>query len=239
VFTKLDGQDVLGSGSFDRTSIMWRLTSNGRLERLRNLGSADGAHGAHEGAVTSLVSIEAGSAGIASGGEDGVVKLWDLHAPAQATRTIELHSKGVCSLAWLANPVTASDEHGWLACGMGDNTIILCDSNTGKEVTMMHGHSGAVHALLWLEAKGWLVSGSSDATIRTWRVRCNSDSTKAPSETSLADSAAAEQQDSGLEQEQDEQEQSDTGDPDAAAAREVRLEALMAQTSATSADTSK
>jgi WD40 repeat protein len=93
----------------------------------------------------------------------------------------------------------------------------------------MHGHSGAVHALLWLEAKGWLVSGSSDATIRTWRVRCYSDSTKAPSEASLADSAAAEQQDSGLEQEQDEQEQSDTGNPDAAAAREVRLEALMAQ----------
>jgi WD40 repeat protein len=234
VFTKLDGEDVLVSGSFDRTIIMWRLTSNGRLERLRNLGSGDGAH---EGAVTSLVSIDVGSAGIASGGEDGVVKLWDLHAPGQATRTIELHGKGVCSLAWLANPVTTSDEHGWLACGMGDNAIILCDSNTGKEVAMMHGHTGAVHALVWLEAKGWLVSGSSDATIRTWRVRCYSDGTKAPSETSLADSAAAEPQDSRQqeqEQEQNQQEHSDTGgsdrvDPDAATAREARLEALMAQ----------
>jgi len=229
VFTKLDGQDVLVSGSFDRTIIMWRLTSNGRLERLRNLGSADGAH---EGAVTSLVSIDADSASIASGGEDGVVKLWDLHAPAQATRTIELHGKGVCSLAWLANPVTASDEHGWLACGMGDNTIILCDSNTGKEVATMHGHSGAVHALLWLEAKGWLVSGSSDATIRTWRVRCYSDGTKAPSETSHIDSAAAQPQDSGQQQDQQEQSDTDGSDrvgPDAATAREARLEALMAQ----------
>jgi WD40 repeat protein len=108
----------------------------------------------------------------------------------------------VCSLAWLANPVTASDEHGWLACGMGDNTIILCDSNTGKEVAMMHGHSGAVHALLWLEAKGWLVSGSSDATIRTWRVRCYSDSTKALTETSGVDSAAAEPQEQEQEQEE-------------------------------------
>ena len=206
VFAKLDGQDVLVSGSFDRTIIMWRLTGNGRLERLRNLGSADGAH---EGAVTSLVRVEAGSAGVASGGEDGVVKLWDLHAPAQATRTVELHGKGVCSLAWLANPVTASDEHGWLACGMGDNTIILCDSKTGKEVATMHGHSGAVHALLWLEAKGWLVSGSADATIRTWRVRCYSESTKAPSETSRIDSVAANQQDSAHQQDQDQQEQSD------------------------------
>ena len=232
VFTKLDGQDVLVSGSFDRTIIMWRLTGNGRLERLRNLGSADGAH---EGAVTSLVRVEAGSAGIASGGEDGVVKLWDLHAPAQATRTVELHGKGVCSLAWLANPVTASDEHGWLACGMGDNTIILCDSKTGKEVATMHGHSGAVHALLWLEAKGWLVSGSADATIRTWRVRCYSEGTKAPSETSRVDSAAAKRQGSGQQQEQDQQEQSDasgSGDrvgPDAATSREARLVALMAQ----------
>jgi WD40 repeat protein len=212
----------LVSGSFDRTIIMWRLTSNGRLERLRNLGSADGAH---EGAVTSLVSIDAGSASIASGGEDGVVKLWDLHAPAQATRTIELHGKGVCSLAWLANPVTASDEHGWLACGMGDNTIILCDSNTGKEVATMHGHSGAVHALLWLEAKGWLVSGSSDAIIRTWRVRCYSDGTKAPSETSGVDSAAAEQHDSGREEEQDEQGQSATEEPDWKAQRKAELAA--------------
>jgi WD40 repeat protein len=229
VFAKLDGQDVLVSGSFDRTIIMWRLTGNGRLERLRNLGSADGAH---EGAVTSLVRIEAGSAGVASGGEDGVVKLWDLHAPAQATRTVELQGKGVCSLSWLANPVTASDEHGWLACGMGDNTIILCDSKTGKEVATMHGHSGAVHALLWLEAKGWLVSGSADATIRTWRVRCYSESTKAPSENSRIDSAAAKQQDSGHQQDQDQQEQSDasgTSDrvgPDAATSRLQRLQQL-------------
>ena len=68
----------------------------------------------------------------------------------------------------------AVSEHGWLACGMGDNTIILCDPETGKEITVMHGHSGAVHALLWLDEKGWLVSGSSDAAVRTWRVRSGS-----------------------------------------------------------------
>ena len=172
VWTKLNGDDVLVSGSFDRTIIVWRLTSNGWLERINNLGSEDGAH---EGAVTALVCIDAGSAScIASAGEDGVIKLWDLRAPAQATQTIELHGKGVCSLAWLSNPSTATGEHGWLACGMGDNTIILCDPGTGREVTTMYGHRGPVHALLWLEAKGWLVSGSSDATVRTWRVRSGS-----------------------------------------------------------------
>ena len=169
VWAHLGADDVLVSGSFDRTIIIWRLTSNGRLERINNLGNEDGAH---EGAVTALACIDAGGARITSAGENGTIKLWDLSSPAQVTRTIELQGKGVCSLAWLANP--SNTGHDWLACGMGDNTIILCDLETGREVTTMHGHSGAVHALLWLESKGWLVSGSSDATVRTWRVRSGS-----------------------------------------------------------------
>ena len=83
--------------------------------------------------VSSCRSLSIAAAAVLAG-EDGVVKIWDLSAPAQATRTIELQSKGVCSLAWLSNPTTAASEHGWLACGMGDNTIILCDPETGKEV---------------------------------------------------------------------------------------------------------
>jgi WD40 repeat protein len=169
VWAHLGEDNVLVSGSFDCTIIVWRLTSNGRLEQIKNLGSEEGTH---EGAVTALACIDAGGARIASAGENGTIKLWDLSSPAQATRTIELHGKGVCSLAWLANP--ANTGHDWLACGMGDNIIILCDLETGREVTTMHGHSGAVHALLWLESKGWLVSGSSDATVRTWRVRSGS-----------------------------------------------------------------
>ena len=84
----------------------------------------------------------------------------------------ELPGKGVCSLAWLANAANSDDDKsGWFACGMGDNSIVLCEFDTGKHVATMRGHSGAVHALLWLETKGWLVSGSSDATVRTWRVQ--------------------------------------------------------------------
>eukprot|EP01043_Picozoa_sp_COSAG02_P018544 COSAG02_NODE_868_length_16360_cov_12.608204_7_plen_1171_part_00 len=168
MWTKFNGDNVLVSGSFDRKIIVWKLTSGGQLERVMNLGSADGAL---EGAVTVLACIDAGRASIASAGENGVVKLWDLNAPSQATRTIVLRGTGVCSLAWLGNLGTTSSAHGWLACGMGDNTIILCDTVTGRAVTSMHGHSGAVHALLWLQVEGWLVSGSSDATVRTWRVR--------------------------------------------------------------------
>ena len=54
---------------------------------------------------------------------------------------------------------------------MGDNSIVVHDLEAAKAVATIRGHAGAVHALLWLEAKGWLLSGSSDATIRVWRVR--------------------------------------------------------------------
>jgi WD40 repeat protein len=142
----------------------------------------------------------------------------------EATRTIELHGKGVCSLAWLPSP-TVNGEQLWLACGMGDNTIILCDAETGKEVTTMHGHSGTVHALLWLEAKGWLVSGSSDATLRTWRVRSGARITSSAWRKAKLRYGKAQGQQEDLEQAQS----SDSVGPDAATAREARLEALMAQ----------
>ena len=108
---------------------------------------------------------------VASGSEDGTIKLRDL-ASGKLLRTIAPQHKGVCSLAWIP---TESAENavssGWIASGMGDNAIVLSDIASGKHVTTMHGHTGAVHSLLWLNAKGWLVSGSADATVRLWRVR--------------------------------------------------------------------
>ena len=88
---------------------------------------------------------------------------------------------GVCSLAWLTNPFNQTTQAeiadgvgAWLACGVGDNTIVLVDPKTGEVIATVRGHDGPVHALMWLEANGLLVSCSSDATVRTWRVRSES-----------------------------------------------------------------
>ena len=109
---------------------------------------------------------------LVSGCEDGTVKVWDLVA-GDSPQTLAQHARGVCSLAWLSNPHhhAASGETTWVACGLGDNTIVVCDVESGEAVATMRGHGGAVHALLWLEAKGWLLSGASDSKIRVWRVR--------------------------------------------------------------------
>ena len=72
---------------------------------------------------------------VASGSEDGTIKLWDL-ASGKLLRTIAPQHKGVCSLAWVP---TESAENavssGWIASGMGDNAIVLSDIASGKHVT--------------------------------------------------------------------------------------------------------
>jgi len=165
-----DGADVLVSGSFDKTIMVWNIASAGQLGRLKTLGDGIFESG-HGGAVTSLAVASVDGTTVASGSEDGTIKLWDL-ASGKLLRTVALQHKGVCFLAWVP---TQSAENavssGWIASGMGDNAIVLSDIASGKHVTTMHGHTGAVHSLLWLNAKGWLVSGSADATVRLWRVR--------------------------------------------------------------------
>ena len=82
---------------------------------------------------------------------------------------------------------------------------------------------------LWLEAKGWLVSGSSDATLRTWRVRSGARITSSAWRKAQLRYGKAQGQQEYLEQAQSYASGSDRVGPDAATAREARLEALMAQ----------
>ena len=176
VWLKLNGQQLLISGSFDHTIIVWRLSSgSGLLEFDRTLQDEDEDENdgtAHAGAVTALASVGDAGRMLVSGCEDGTVKVWDL-VVGGLPQTLAQHSRGVCSLAWLSNPHhhAGSGETTWVACGLGDNTIVVCDVESGETVATMRGHGGAVHALLWLEAKGWLLSGAADSTIRVWRVR--------------------------------------------------------------------
>lgn len=170
------------SGSFDSQIIVWRLNANtGLLELEKRLcdhscSACSKLSTAHKGAVTSLVYIGAYGDSqeiLTSGSEDGNVKLWDLDSGHVAPiRNVGNFSRGVCSLAWLDKPQHSGfGPVGWLASGLGDNTIAISQPDTGTVLAILRGHDGPVHALLWLQSKGWLVSGSADSTVRTWRVR--------------------------------------------------------------------
>eukprot|EP01047_Picozoa_sp_COSAG01_P002040 COSAG01_NODE_51_length_31472_cov_106.607083_4_plen_742_part_00 len=200
LWTTVDGQPALVSGSFDQTIIVWKLSPNtGLLEKHKHLTDNSCEHccnagTAHKGAVSvlaasgSVLRTAAVQPLVASGSADGAVKMWNV-ATGDLIRTVSKYSRGVCSLAWMHHPerhdgaaaaaaaagfATDSSPTGWLACGLGDNSISIANLESPdeeNEVAKLTGHEGAVHALLWLHEKGWLVSGSADATVRTWRIR--------------------------------------------------------------------
>ena len=135
--------------------------------------------------MTALAKLRAadGVEYFASGCEDGGIKVWSLSGRLLRTvHTQTNRSTGVCSPAWIANPPDTPPGHlGWLAIGNGDSTIVVIKleglltgdtavTATAPVVCALTKHTGAVHALLWIPERGWLISGASDHTIRTWRI---------------------------------------------------------------------
>ena len=99
---------------------------------------------------------------------------------------------GGCSLAWISNP-RGTPGAGWLASGNGDNSIVIFDLedqiSAGDDtvdaipVCTITTHTGPVHALLYVAEQGWLVSGSTDNTIRIWRIRTEGRASDVPAVT--------------------------------------------------------
>ena len=137
--------------------------------------------------------------------EDGGIKIWSISGQLLHTvRAQANRSTGVCSLAWITNPPDTSPVHvGWLAIGNGDSTIVVIDLEAlltddaavaaVAPVCTLTKHTGAVHALLWIPERGWLVSGASDHTIRTWRIGSGAGPpcVRAPATTASAAAAPA------------------------------------------------
>jgi len=72
-----------------------------------------------------------------------------------------------------ANPwgLTFSPDGGLLAVGLADGTIRLWDVTSGKEVSVLRGHTDFVSGLAFSYDGRILASGSLDGTVRLWGVR--------------------------------------------------------------------
>ncbi|HWE60261.1 MAG TPA: tetratricopeptide repeat protein, partial [Chloroflexota bacterium] len=97
---------------------------------------------------------------LASGGEDGSVRIWE--APSgRALATLQGHTGGVYGVA-------LSGDGGLLASGGEDGSVRIWEAPSGRALATLHGHSGTLWAVA-LSADGALVaSGSIDGTVRLW-----------------------------------------------------------------------
>jgi WD40 repeat protein len=113
----------------------------------------------HPRGVTSIVALPGGR--IASGCNDGMVRLWDFQGTEQPFA--ERHARGVNSLAVTANGAL-------LASGGDDNVVCLWDPAARTRLGILTGHNEKVNGVAITSDARFVLSASADRTVKVWDV---------------------------------------------------------------------
>ena len=113
----------------------------------------------HSNVVHSVVFAPNGRT-LASAGEDGATKLWDV-GTRRELRTLKVGTNGVNAAAYSPDGAT-------LATAGRDGTVTLWDVSTGQALRVLKGHSAPVNAVAFAPGGHAIASGSADHTIRLW-----------------------------------------------------------------------
>jgi WD40 repeat protein len=107
---------------------------------------------------------------LASASADGEVKLWDANrlgdgpnAALERRRTpLTAVVPGACV------NVAFSPDGKWIAMGGTENTVKICDLETGEIRHTLSGHKGDVYTIAFSPDGRWLASAGEDSTVKVW-----------------------------------------------------------------------
>lgn len=139
-----EAQNILITGSYDKTAIVWNLETG---EVLRTL----------KGHARSIRTLQFDDTKLVTGSMDNTLRIWNYHT-GQCIRTLEGHTDGVVHLNFNCRI---------LASGSADSTIKIWNFHTGECFTLS-GHTKAVNHVSIQKDSTTLVSSSEDGSIRIW-----------------------------------------------------------------------
>lgn len=123
-------------------------------------GNADqGQSGGHLGQIRS-VAFSPDCRRLASGGDDGVIRVWDARTGSRCTQ-LAGHTAGVRSVGF-------SPDGKRMASGGDEGVVRVWDLDTGSQRAQLIGHTAGVRSVAFSPDGKKLASGGDDGVVRVW-----------------------------------------------------------------------
>jgi WD40 repeat protein len=106
------------------------------------------------------IAVTADGARAVSGGNDGIVRLWDLATGRELAR--------LSGHVGLVNSVAVTADGSRAVSGGDDGTVRVWDLPARRELAKLSGHTGPVRGVAIIADGSRAVSGGDDGTVRVW-----------------------------------------------------------------------